>query len=90
MGGFEIIVPIVAILIGGTMFIVPIAGFTARFALKPLVESYAKMQQESGSGDRMAQVERRLALLEEQVSTLERENSRLLEEADFQRKLAAR
>jgi hypothetical protein len=90
MYGFEILIPILAILIGGTMFIVPIAGFTARFALKPLVESYARLQQGNGSSERIAQMERRLAVLEDQVHTLERENSRLLEDADFQRKLSGR
>jgi hypothetical protein len=90
MGAYEVLIPIIAILIGGTMFIVPIAGFTARFALKPLVESYAKLQGGNVSSERIAHMERRLALLEEQVNTLERENTRLLDEADFQRKLEAR
>jgi hypothetical protein len=90
VSGFEVLVPILAILVGGTMFIVPIVGLTARFALKPLVDSYAKARQSSVSDARVEILERRLNLLEDQVQHLERDNQRLMEDADFRLRLSER
>lgn len=87
MSNFEILVPITAILVFGTAVIIPIAGITARFALKPVVEAFARLRESQGSGERQALTEQRLALLEEQLHALERDQARLLEEADFRRQL---
>ena len=87
MNELEILIPIIAILVGGTAIILPIAGLTARFALKPVVEAYAKLKASQGSDQRVDVMEQRLSLLEEQLHALERDNARLLEEADFRRQL---
>jgi hypothetical protein len=83
----EFIVAITAILIGGMVIILPLAGLVARFALKPLIDSYAQVRESAESGDSLRMLERRLDLLEEQVQLLERDNSRLLDAAEFQRRL---
>jgi hypothetical protein len=83
----EFIVAITAILIGGMVIILPLAGLVARFALKPLIDSYAQVRESAEGGDSLRMLERRLDLLEEQVQLLERDNSRLLDAAEFQRRL---
>jgi hypothetical protein len=83
----EFIVAITAILIGGMVIILPLAGLVARFALKPLIDSYAQVRESAEGGDSLRTLERRLDLLEEQVQLLERDNSRLLDAAEFQRRL---
>lgn len=87
MNELEILVPITAILVAGTAVIIPILGITARFALKPVVEAFARLKESQGSGERQALMEQRLALLEEQLHAMAREQQRLLEEADFHRQL---
>ena len=83
----ELLIPIIAILVGGTAFIIPVVGFTVRFALKPLIESWSKLREGSAADERMILMERRVSMLEEQVQTLERDNLRLVEEADFRMQL---
>lgn len=89
----EVIVPIIAVTLGCLMFLIPIAGFTARFAFKPIVESLAKykeMQQSSGTSEREVHVlEQRVALLEQQYQTLENSMARLGELRDFDKQLGA-
>lgn len=87
MNNLEILVPLAAILVCGTAIIIPVAGITARFALKPVVEAFARLKESQGAGERQALMEQRLALLEEQLHSLEREQARLLDEADFRRRL---
>jgi hypothetical protein len=51
MNEFQILVPIIAILVTGTAVIIPIAGITARFALKPVVGPEAGARGEVGEGE---------------------------------------
>lgn len=88
MNQLEILIPIVGILMGGTIVLLPIAGLTARFALKPVVEAWARLKSSPDAEQRLHLVERRLALMEEQINVLERENLRLTEEIDFRGKLS--
>lgn len=83
---------IIAIVMGSLMFLIPIAGFTARFAMKPIVESIAKLRDSSNKAEALELVERRLALLEQEVqsvSNIKDEVARLVDELEFQRKLSA-
>ena len=89
MDQFDILVPIIAILVGGTIVILPIAGITARVALKPVVEAWSRLKTTPDAEQRLHLMERRMALLEEQVSVLERENQRLVDEMDFRGRLTA-
>lgn len=62
---------VVAVILGSLMFLIPIAGITARYALKPLVESMARFFDSRAMEDTMAINDRRVALLESQVEALE-------------------
>jgi hypothetical protein len=85
------LVALSAVILGCLMFLIPIAGLTARFAIKPISEALAKSQ--SGNIDRetVQLLERRLALIEQEVhglSELRGDLVRVLEEMEFQKQLA--
>ena len=84
------IVALAAVILGCLSFLIPIAGLTARFAIKPIVEAM-KMGRE-GSLDRQSVqlLERRLALLEQEVhgvTEMRAELSRVREEIDCRNQL---
>jgi hypothetical protein len=82
---------LLAILMGGLCFLIPIAGLTARFALKPIVEVLARAREGNQGKEALALVERRLALLEQElqsVSGLRDEVTRIAEDQEFRRQLA--
>jgi len=80
---------IVAIVMGMLVVLIPIAGLTARFALKPLVESFAKLFDIQNVEGALQMSERRMALMEQQVEILEDEVRRLREGRDFDMALQA-
>lgn len=81
------LIPIVAIVMGMLTVLIPITGFTARFALKPIAEAVARMKEAQGSGQYVALLEQRVALLEQQQSNTETELEKMLEVQQFQEKL---
>jgi len=81
---------IVGIFMGSLMVLIPIAGFTARFAMKPIVESLAKLRESGARTEALDMLERRMALLEQEVqnvSGIRDDVARLVEELEFQRRL---
>ena len=66
------LIPIAAILIGGLLLLIPVAGLTLRFALKPAMEAYAQMREAQGQDRTVQLLEQRVALLEEQLHALSR------------------
>lgn len=87
MSDNEMIVSMTAIVLGMMMFLIPIAGLTARFALKPIVEALSKYREVSGQNEAQQLAERRLSLLEEQLHGMDRTLRDLAEESDFRRQL---
>ncbi|HEX8906096.1 MAG TPA: hypothetical protein VF771_14710 [Longimicrobiaceae bacterium] len=85
------LLPIISVAGGILLFLIPIAGLTARFALKPLIESIAKAMaaRQGTGGDALLSVERRLAALEAEVSSLRTDLHRIGDVKEFDRKLAA-
>ena len=81
------LIPIVAIVMGMLTVLIPITGFTARFALKPIAEAVARMREAQGSGQHVALLEQRVALLEQQQSNTEDDLEKLMEVQQFQEKL---
>jgi len=79
---------IIAIVMGMLVVLIPVAGLTARFALKPVVEALARYRESQHAGQHIALLEQRVALLEQQTQALESGVERLSEERDFQRQLA--
>ena len=68
---------------------VPVAGITARIAFKPLIDALAKAIQARQGNEAMQLMERRLALLEQELQSVRGEVHQLSDERDFYRKLAA-
>lgn len=91
MNGPEILIPLVLGTLGIMTVLIPIAGLTARFALKPIVEAIARMREaQSGTSAReVGLLEQRVALLEQQHQALEHEVDRLSELRDFDRQLTS-
>jgi hypothetical protein len=78
---------IVSIVMGVSVVLIPVAGLTARFALKPLVESLAKVNEVRGVEETVAITERRVALLEQQLEVMESSVRSLEEGREFDRAL---
>jgi hypothetical protein len=75
------------VVMGTLIILIPVAGLTARFAFKPIVEAIAHLRQTPAADERITAVESRLALLEAQMENTETEVARLTEESDFRREL---
>jgi hypothetical protein len=82
------LVPILAISGALLVVLIPIAGLTARFALKPLIESIADAMRVRQGGEAQQGVERRLARLEEELTSMHGELRKLADGAAFDRQLA--
>lgn len=59
-----------AILLTGLIVFVPLAGLTMRFALKPLIDSLIRVVEARRPAQDLALLERRLALVEHELSLL--------------------
>ncbi len=80
-------VALAGVIMGTLIILIPVAGLTARFALKPIVEAVARMRQTGGAAEHLALLERRMALMEQQQANTESDVGRLLEVQEFQEKL---
>ena len=78
-----------AVIMGTLIFLIPIAGLTARFALKPIAEAFAKFQEARGSQDQLHMLEQRVQLLEQQQANIEHTMERLEEVVEFHDQLEA-
>jgi sensor histidine kinase YesM len=89
MDGAEILIPLVLGTLGILTVLIPIAGLTARFALKPIVEAIARMRevQAGATGRELNLLEQRVSLLEQQYQTLDHSVERIAEIKDFDRQL---
>lgn len=83
----EAIISGLAIFLGLMVVLIPITGLTLRFALKPVMEALGRYRE--GQGDRQMQqlLERRVALMEEQLHSMDRSLRELAEESEFRREL---
>ncbi|MBI4521798.1 MAG: hypothetical protein HY701_13230 [Gemmatimonadetes bacterium] len=79
---------VVAVFMGTLTVLIPIAGLTMRFALKPVVESLSRWSEGRQSREDVEILNRRVALLEQQIENLEGSVRRFAEAADFDRQLA--
>ena len=65
-------IPILGVLIIGLIVLVPVAGLTARFALKPMMDAYIAFRREGAPDGEVEALERRVALLEEEHRAMQR------------------
>lgn len=87
MGTNEAIIAALAIFLGMMVVLIPIAGLTARFALKPLMEALRSYRELQGDNQAQQLIERRMALMEEQMHSMDRTIRELAEESEFRRDL---
>jgi hypothetical protein len=85
------LVALSAVILGCLIVLIPIAGFTARLAIKPITEAIARSRDNPTDRETMRLLERRLALLEQEVhgiADMRADLSRVIEEIDFQKQLS--
>jgi hypothetical protein len=80
---------VVAVVMGMLIILVPVAGLTLRFALKPIAEAMARIKEAQGAGREVAVMQQRIDLLERQLSGVESEMARLREIQEFHSQLEA-
>ena len=80
---------LLATFMGISLFLIPVIGLTAPFALKPTVEAVSRFFDKKGSDEAISILERRMALIEQQVESIDTNVQRLVETAEFDQKLAA-
>ncbi len=80
---------LLAVFMGVSVVLVPVIGITARFALKPTVEALSRFFEKRGSDEAISILERRMALIEQQVESIDTNVQRLVEAAEFDQKLSA-
>ena len=78
---------ILAILFIGFTVLTPVAGLTIRMALKPVVDSIARLLELRMKSATTELLERRIDLLEQEVHSLRADRERLSDERDFYRQL---
>lgn len=83
------IVALVAVFMGISIVLIPVIGITARFALKPTVEALARLFEHKGLEDTVGVMERRMALLESQMESIDHSVKQISEAVDFHRALAS-
>lgn len=64
----ELLIPILAVIFGSMIVLIPIAGLTLRFAFKPALESYMKLRETQMPDVRV--IEQRLAAVENELRAL--------------------
>lgn len=77
-----------AVILGISIVLVPVIGFTARFALNPAVEALSKLFETRGEQDTLHILERRLELQEQEIAMLHQMVRGLHEGRDFDRQLS--
>ena len=78
---------IVAIVMVFSCILIPVAGVTLRFAIKPAVEALVKAFDNRGLEDTVGVLERRLGLLEHQMDSIDTTVKRLADAVEFQNQL---
>jgi hypothetical protein len=78
-----------AVLLGGLTVLTPVVAFSVRFAIRPVVEGMVRLR-EAQQADRTDQLQdRRMAVLEAEVQSLQHTVRNLVEAESFNRELAS-
>lgn len=78
---------IIAVIMGISVVLIPVIGITARFALKPTVEAFSRLFEGKGTNETISILERRMALMESQIESIESNVKRLVDVTDFHQQL---
>ncbi len=84
---FEELSMVIAAFFVGLAILVPVVALSARFALRPVMESWIKLRQTQTTGDEKIMQDRRIALLEAEIHSLQQLVQQQLEARDFERAL---
>ena len=82
-------VGLAGVVMGTLIVLIPVAGVTLRFALKPISEAVVAFRSSQGAAREMELLEKRVAYLEQQNSNLESQVERLAEVVEFHDRLEA-
>lgn len=74
---------LVAVIMGVSVVLVPVIGLTARFALKPTVEALGRFFEHKELDESVHIMERRMALMEQQIESMDAAVRRLTEVTEF-------
>lgn len=83
----EAIISGLAIFLGLMVVLIPITGLTLRFALKPVMEALGRYRETQSDQQMQQLLERRVALMEEQMHSMDRSLRELVDASEFQREL---
>ncbi len=78
---------IIAVVMGISIVLIPVIGITARFALKPTVDAFSRLFEGKGANETISILERRMALMESQIESIESNVKRLVDVTDFHQQL---
>lgn len=78
---------VLAVLLGGIIVLVPILGLTLRFALRPVIETWARLRSAPTPESQTELLGRQVALLEAELQHVQHTMQGLQEAQDFQRRL---
>ena len=78
---------VLAVLLGGITVLIPVIGLTLRFALKPVVETWAKTRALAASESHTDSLGRQVALLEAELQQVQHTLAGIVEAQDFRRSL---
>ncbi|MCG6958047.1 MAG: hypothetical protein LJF04_18815 [Gemmatimonadetes bacterium] len=81
------LVALVSAIMGISIVLFPVIGLTIRFALKPTVEALGRFFEHKGLDDNVQIMERRMALMEQQIQSLESRVAQLVEVTEFHNQL---
>ena len=82
----QVAMVVFAFFVGLTIF-VPVLAIAARFALKPVMETWIKLKQSQTTDEEKIMQDRRIALLEAEVNSLQQMVHHQVEARDFERAL---
>lgn len=80
---------VMGVIMGSLVILIPIAGVTLRFAIKPIAEAMARIREGQRADREMALLQQRLDLLEQHLAGVESELHRLREVQEFHARLKA-
>jgi hypothetical protein len=80
---------LIAIVMGISIVLIPITGWTLRFALRPVVDAIGRYREITQSNHEGEMLEKRIALLERQMANVDVNVERLVEEVEFHRRLSS-
>ena len=78
---------VLAVLLGGLAVLIPVLGFTLRFALRPLVDAWIQLRKDGALETETDLLRRQVLLLESELQQVQHSVQGLTDAQEFQRRL---